>query len=73
MILGGIAATWLTYLDCMDHKNDVWGVDNARSNSQSTFGIHNKNVQNVIKYTSIKLYNPDIYNQNMFIEHVTNL
>ena len=30
-------------------------------------------VQNVIKCTSIKLYNPDIYNQSMFIEHVTNL
>ena len=33
MILGSIAATCLTYLDCMDHKNDVWSVDNARSNS----------------------------------------
>ena len=30
-------------------------------------------VQNVIKCTSIKLYNPDIYNQSMFIEQVTNL
>ena len=28
-----IEATCLTYLDCMDHKNDVWSVDNARSNS----------------------------------------
>ena len=26
----------------------------------------------MIKYTSTKLYNPDIYNQSMFIEHVTN-
>ena len=41
--------------------------------SVSRFEIHNKNVQNVIKYTSTKLYNPDIYNQSMFIEHVTNL
>ena len=30
-------------------------------------------VQNVIKCTSIKLYNPDIYNQSMFIEQVANL
>ena len=28
-------------------------------------------VQNMIKCTSIKLYNPDIYNQSMFIEQVT--
>ena len=35
--------------------------------------IHNKNVQNVIKYTTTKLYNPDIYNQSMFIQPVTNL
>ena len=33
MILGTIAATCLTYLNCMDHKNDAWGVDNVRSNS----------------------------------------
>ena len=32
-----------------------------------------KYVQNVIKYTSTKLYNPDIYHKSMFIEHVTNL
>ena len=60
MILGSIAATCLTYLNCMDHKNYAWGVDNVRSKSSE---IHNKNVQNVIKYTSTKLYNPDIYNQ----------
>ena len=29
---GTIAATCLTYLNCMDHKNDAWGVDNV-SNS----------------------------------------
>ena len=33
MILGTIAATCLTYLNRMDHKNDAWGVDNVRSNS----------------------------------------
>ena len=34
MILCSIPATCLIYLDCtcMDHKTDVWGVDNARSN-----------------------------------------
>ena len=35
--------------------------------------LHNKNVQNVIKYTSTKLYNLGIYNQSMFIEYLTNL
>ena len=30
-------------------------------------------VQNVIKCTAIKLFNPDIYNQAMFIEQATNL
>ena len=33
MILGNITATCLTYFDCMVHKNDAWGVDNARFNS----------------------------------------
>ena len=33
MTLGSVEATCLTYLNCMDHKNVVWSVDNARSNS----------------------------------------
>ena len=45
MILGNIPATCLTYLDCIDHKTDVWGIDNARSNrpsAASRFKLHNK-------------------------------
>ena len=66
----------MTHLDCTYHKStDVWGVDNVRSNRH----LHQDmnyiiwSVQNVIKYTSIRLYNPDIYNQSMFIEQVTPL
>ena len=45
MILGNIPATCLTYLDCMYHKTDVWGIDNARYNRPSAasgFELHNK-------------------------------
>ena len=42
------------------HKTtDECGVDNVRSKSHE---LHTIYVQNVIKCTSIKLYNPDIYN-----------
>ena len=75
MILCSKTATCLTYFDCMDHKNAAWGVDNARSNSHLYQDLKYtiRTSQNVIKYTSTKLYNPDIYNKSMFIEHVTNL
>ena len=43
------------------------------STPASRFELHNNNVKYVIKYTSIKLYNPDIYNQSMCIVHETNL
>ena len=75
MILGSITATCLTYLDCTHHKTtDVWGVDNARSNHlHQDLNYTIRYFQNVIKCTPNKLYNPDIYNQSMFIEQVTNL
>ena len=77
MILGSITATCLTYLDCMESDyvtTDVWVVENMRykRHLQQDLNYTIRYVQNVIKYTSIKLYNPDIYNQSMFIERVTN-
>ena len=75
MILGSITATCLTYSDCTDHKTtDVWGLDNVRSNRlNQDLNYTIRYVQNVINGTSIKLYNPYIYNQSMFIEQVANL
>ena len=75
MILGSITATCLTHLYCTDHKTtDVWGVDNVRCNHlHQDLNYTIRYVQNVIKCTSIKLNNPDIYHQSMFIEQVTKL
>ena len=65
MILGSITSTCLTCLDCTDHKTN----DEVRSNRlQQDLKYILRYVQNVIKYTFIKLYNSDIYNQSMFIE-----
>ena len=64
-----------TYLECTDHKTtDVWCVNNVRSNRlHQDLNYTIRCFQNVIQCTSIMLYNPDIYNQSMFIEQVTNL
>ena len=61
--------------DCTDPKTtDVRGLDNARSNRlHQDLNYTIRYVQHVIKCTSIKLYNPVIYYQSMFIEQVANL